>query len=238
MNVITSQITASISNPCLFAELFVQAQSKENVKAPRHWPMWGEPIGDRWIPLTKGQKRRKNVSIWGRHNSHIINIDCLIHLHNYQNLQLTETNCIIQSRWNFVGEFPELAASRGSLQKISSMKHGFIFSVGIYRSVFEIIITMTSRWAQRRLKSTLSCLFAQPFVQAQIKEIIKAPRHWPMWGEPTGDRWIPLTKGQKRRKCFHLMTSLWCMCITSYQKCTQYYSALFFSPMFFSASMQ
>ena len=30
---------------------------------------------------------------------------------------------------------------------------------------------------------------------AQIKEEIKAPRHWPLWGEFTGDRWIPRTKG-------------------------------------------
>ena len=36
----------------------------------------------------------------------------------------------------------------------------------------------------------------QPFVQAQIKENIKAPRHWPLWGESTGDRRIPLTKDQ------------------------------------------
>ena len=38
--------------------------------------------------------------------------------------------------------------------------------------------------------------FAEPFVQAQIQENIKAPRHWPLWGEFTGDRWTPLTKGQ------------------------------------------
>ena len=47
-----------------------------------------------------------------------------------------------------------------------------------------------------RLNSPASRLFAQPFVQAQIKENIKAPRRWPLWGEPTDDRWIPLTKGQ------------------------------------------
>ena len=40
---------------------------KENIKAPRHWPSWGESIGDRWIPLTKGQQRR-NVSIWWCHH--------------------------------------------------------------------------------------------------------------------------------------------------------------------------
>ena len=33
-------------------------------------------------------------------------------------------------------------------------------------------------------------------VYAQIKENIKAPRHWPLWGEFTGDRWIPRAKGQ------------------------------------------
>ena len=32
--------------------------------------------------------------------------------------------------------------------------------------------------------------------KAQIKENIKAPRHWPLWGKFTGDRWIPRTKGQ------------------------------------------
>ena len=47
-----------------------------------------------------------------------------------------------------------------------------------------------------RLKSQACWLFAQPFVQAQIKENIKAPRHWLSWGESSGDWWIPLTKGQ------------------------------------------
>ena len=36
----------------------------------------------------------------------------------------------------------------------------------------------------------------QSFIQAQLKENIKAPRLWPLWGEFTGDRWIPRTKGQ------------------------------------------
>ena len=45
-------------------------------------------------------------------------------------------------------------------------------------------------------KSPASWLFTQPFIQAQIKENIKAPRHWPLCGKFTGDRWIPRTKGQ------------------------------------------
>ena len=32
-------------------------------------------------------------------------------------------------------------------------------------------------------------------IQAQIKGNIKAPRHWPLCGEFTGNRWIPRTKG-------------------------------------------
>ena len=48
------------------------------------------------------------------------------------------------------------------------------------------------RWC---LKSTASRWFAQPVVQAQFKENIKAPRHWPLWGGYTGDQWIPPHKG-------------------------------------------
>ena len=42
-------------------------------------------------------------------------------------------------------------------------------------------ITVTSQRARWRLKSPASRLFTQPFIQAQIKENIKAPRHWPLW---------------------------------------------------------
>ena len=61
---------------------------------------------------------------------------------------------------------------------------------------------MTSWLARRCLKSPASRVFTPPFVQAQIKENINAPRHWPLWGEFTGHRWIPCTKGQKTRKMF------------------------------------
>ena len=68
---------------------------------------------------------------------------------------------------------------------------------------------MASYWERWRLRPPASRLFTQPFIQAQIKENLKAPRHWPLWGEFTGDRWIPRTKGQWRGKCFHLMASSW-----------------------------
>ena len=50
------------------------------------------------------------------------------------------------------------------------------------------------RW---RLKSSASRLFTQPFVQ--IKENIKAPRHWPLCGEVTGEF---SHKGPVTRKMF------------------------------------
>ena len=31
------------------------AQIKENIKAVRRWPLWGEFTDDPWIPGTKGQ---------------------------------------------------------------------------------------------------------------------------------------------------------------------------------------
>ena len=58
------------------------------------------------------------------------------------------------------------------------------------------LITMTSLWARWRLISPASRLFTQAFIQSQIKENIKAPRQWPLWGDFTGDRWIARTKGQ------------------------------------------
>ena len=42
-------------------------------------------------------------------------------------------------------------------------------------------------------------LLTQPLIWAQIKEHVKAPRRWPLWGQFTGNRW----------KCFYLMTSSW-----------------------------
>ena len=43
---------------CLLNRLF-KAQIKENIKAPHHWSLCGEIIGDRWIPHTKGKLRGK-----------------------------------------------------------------------------------------------------------------------------------------------------------------------------------
>ena len=46
---------------------------------------------------------------------------------------------------------------------------------------------MTSQWVEWRLKLPASRLFTELFIRAQIKENIKAPRHWPLCGEFTGE---------------------------------------------------
>ena len=52
---------------------------------------------------------------------------------------------------------------------------------------YYVLIIVISQWAPWRLKPPASWLFAQLFDQVQIKENIKALRHWPLWGESTGD---------------------------------------------------
>ena len=82
--------------------------------------------------------------------------------------------------------------------------------------------TITVTHNERDGVSNHSWLFTQPFVQAQIKENIKSPCHCSLWGESTGDRWIPLTKGQWRGKVgpidVHtvLLCFVWCMLFGSF----------------------
>ena len=88
------------------------------------------------------------------------------------------------------------------------------------------IITMTSWWERWHLKSPASRLFTQPFIQAQIKEKIKAQRHWPLWGIHRNS----LHKGPVTRKIFPfddfiiyfnyrvcgIMSVHWLICYASY----------------------
>ena len=70
-------------------------------------------------------------------------------------------------------------------------------------------VTMSAMASQITSVSIVS----QLLVQAQIKEYIKAPHHWPWCGEFTGDRWIPRTR-PVTRKVFTfddvIMLLLWC----------------------------
>ena len=50
MGAIASQITS-----LTIVYSLIQTQIKENITAPRHWPLCGVFTGDRWIPRTNGQ---------------------------------------------------------------------------------------------------------------------------------------------------------------------------------------
>ena len=63
MSAIASQIT-SLTIVCWN---FIQAQIKENIKAPRLWQLCGEFTGDRWVPAQR-DSYAENVSIWLRHH--------------------------------------------------------------------------------------------------------------------------------------------------------------------------
>ena len=66
-DVIMSPMLSKIGASRLFAQQFVGAQIKENIRAPRHWSWWRKCIGDRWNPLTKASNA-EDVSIrWHHH---------------------------------------------------------------------------------------------------------------------------------------------------------------------------
>ena len=62
----------------------------------------------------------------------------------------------------------------------------FLFLFGFFLHYSAVIVSA--------MASQITGVSTQPF--ARITENIKAPRHWPLWGESTGIRWITLTKGQ------------------------------------------
>ena len=67
---------------------------------------------------------------------------------------------------------------------------------------------LSLQWALWRLKSPTPPLFAQSFLQAHIKEYIKAPDHWPLKGEKhnlwlhhIAVSWSHITKKTTSRYC-------------------------------------
>ena len=83
MGAMASQITsiASVTQP------FIQARTKENIKVPRHWPLWGEFTSNRWIPHANGRPvTRKMFSFddFIMNNKHmLVPLGCPLHLQYY-----------------------------------------------------------------------------------------------------------------------------------------------------------
>ena len=52
---------------CLLGGLF-RRRSRKKIKAQRHWPLWGEFTGDRWIH-TQRASNVEHISIWWRNHA-------------------------------------------------------------------------------------------------------------------------------------------------------------------------
>ena len=76
------------------------------------------------------------------------------------------------------------------MNTIIIMVHSDIYALSASHEAL-LGITMRSYWARWRLKSPASGLFTGTFNQAQIKENIKAPRHWPLYRNSTGTSEFP-----------------------------------------------
>ena len=56
-----------ITSLTLFTQPFIRVQIKENIKAPRHWPLCWEFTGSGEFPAQMASNA-ENVSIWWRHH--------------------------------------------------------------------------------------------------------------------------------------------------------------------------
>ena len=60
-----------------FNQPFIQTQIKENIKAPRHWPLCGELTGTGEFPAQRASNA-ENVFIWWRHHDQLIYLEFII----------------------------------------------------------------------------------------------------------------------------------------------------------------
>ena len=67
IDVFVTTMTSQITSLTVFTQPFLQTQIKENIKAPRHWPLCGEITGTDEFPAQRASNA-ENVSIWWRHH--------------------------------------------------------------------------------------------------------------------------------------------------------------------------
>ena len=144
----------------------------------------------------------ENVSIWWRH--HGINAEAALNIHFNQANALEASARRGCSCYSFQSGDSVRNTNPWWLEWRLNIQKPIVDSSDFGKTRLKSRpITMTSLWARWRINSPASPLFIQLFIRAQIKENIKAPRHWPLCGE------IPRTNGQWRGKFFHWMTSSW-----------------------------
>ena len=62
-----SAMTSQITNVLIVYSTVCSGKINENIKAPRHWPLWGESTVVRWFPTQMATNAEK-CSIWCRHH--------------------------------------------------------------------------------------------------------------------------------------------------------------------------
>ena len=61
IDVIMDAMASQITSLTIVSSTVYSGANQRNIKALRHWPLWGEFTGDRWIPRKKGPLTRKMV---------------------------------------------------------------------------------------------------------------------------------------------------------------------------------
>ena len=79
----------------LFTQSFIRTQIKENIKAPRDWPLCGEFTGTGEFPAQRASNA-ENVSIWWRHHVSQISTPWS------NNGKATQHQLMLRRSWNFM----------------------------------------------------------------------------------------------------------------------------------------
>ena len=183
----------------LFAQPFVKTNINENIKARVTVPSWGESTGDRWIRdgfSSPGASNQENVSISWRHDtfgwsiSHQICISFLFvqSWYHYMFFRFPIDPCVSNHIFVTVADNFRVCYCITICNNASTLpfyaQHYFDVIMGAMASqitsVSIVYSTLCSGVNQRKYE---------------------ASRHWPLWGEFTGDWWIPLAMGPWHGKC-------------------------------------
>ena len=54
-DIIMSAMASQMTGVLIVCSTVCSGADQKKYQAPRHWPLWGESTGDRWIPFKKGQ---------------------------------------------------------------------------------------------------------------------------------------------------------------------------------------
>ena len=103
--------TMGLKSPALplLTQPFIQAQIKENTKAPRYLALCGEFTGDRWIPRSNGQSRGKcfhlMTSSWYFRNvwTHLKGLDAVVLKYVGYIPVIIHQNIISNNFWHHAG---------------------------------------------------------------------------------------------------------------------------------------